>query len=74
MINDLKTASQRCNNWKYVDITLSEIVSVQEKSILQNELDLIGVLGKTNNMKLNAKKCKEMIISLSITLSILHLF
>ena len=60
----MKTASQRSNNWKYVDdITLSEIVPVQETSILQNELDLIGVWAKTNNMILNAKKCKEMIIS-----------
>ena len=51
MINDLKTASQRSNNWKYVDdITLSEIVPVQEISILQNELDLIGVWAKTNNI------------------------
>ena len=50
MINDLKTASQRSNNWKYVDdITLPEIVPVQEASILQNELDLIGVWAKTRN-------------------------
>ena len=64
MINDLKIVSQRSNNWKYVDdITLSELVPVQETSILQNELDLIGVWTKTNNMKLNPKKCKEKIIS-----------
>ena len=64
MINDLKIVSQRSNNWKYVDdITLSELVPVQETSILQNELDLIGVWTKTNNMKLNPKKCKVMIIS-----------
>ena len=62
MINDLKTISQRFNNWKYVDdITLS--VPIQETSILQNELDLFGVWAKTNKMILNPQKCKEMIIS-----------
>ena len=62
MINDLKIVSKRSSNWKYVDdITLSELVPVQETSILQNELDLISVW--TNNMKLNPQKYKEMIIS-----------
>ena len=66
MIKDLKTVSQRqrSNNWKYVDyITLSEIVPVQETLILQNKLDLIGVWAKANNMILNPKGCKEIIIS-----------
>ena len=64
MIKDLKTVSQRSNNWKYEDdITLSEIVPVQETLILQNKLDLIGVWPKANNMILNPKGCKEMIIS-----------
>ena len=50
MINGLETTSQRSNNWKYVDdITLYEIVPAQETSILQNELNLIGVWAKTNN-------------------------
>ena len=34
VINELKTVSQRSSNWIYVDdITLSEIVPVQETSI-----------------------------------------
>ena len=41
-------------SWKSLDdITLSEIVPVPKTSILQNELDLIGVWAKTNNMTLN---------------------
>ncbi len=61
MINDLKIVS---SNWKYVDdVTISEIVPTREVSILQNELNAIGDWTSTNNMKLNPKKCKEMIVS-----------
>ena len=64
MINDLKIVSPRSSNWKYVDdVTISEIVPTREVSILQNELDAIGNWTSTNNMKLNPKKCKEMIVS-----------
>ena len=64
MINDLKIVSPRSSNWKYVDdVTISEIVPTREVSILQNELDTIGNWTSTNNMKLNPKKCKEMIVS-----------
>ena len=64
MINDLKIVSPRSNNWKYVDdVTISEIVPTREVSVLQNDLDAIGNWTSTNNMKLNPKKCKEMIVS-----------
>ena len=64
MINDLKIASPRSSNWKYVDdVTISEIVPTREVSILQNELDAISDWTNTNNMKLNPKKCKEMIVT-----------
>ena len=64
MINDLKIVSPRSSNWKHVDdVTISEIVPTREVSILQNELDAIGNWTSTNNMKLNPKKCKEMIVS-----------
>ena len=74
MINDLKTASPRSSNWKYVDdVTISEIVPTREVSILQNELNVIGDWTSTNNMKLNPKKCKEIIVSFRrATLSNLH--
>ena len=63
MINDLKIISPRSSNWKYVDdITISEIVP-REVSILQNELDAISDWTNTNNMKLNRKKCEEMIVT-----------
>ncbi len=64
MINDLKIVSPLSNNWKYVDeVTISEIVPTRGVSILQNDLDAIGNWTSTNNMKLNPKKCKEMIVS-----------
>ncbi|CAB3994989.1 Hypothetical predicted protein [Paramuricea clavata] len=64
MINDLKIASPRSSNGKYVDdLTISEIVPTREVSILQNKLDTIGDWTCTNNMKLNLQKCKEMIVS-----------
>ena len=64
MINDLKIVSPRSSNWKYVDdVTISEIVSTREVSILQNELDAISDWTNTNNMKLNPTKCKEMIVT-----------
>ena len=64
MINDLKIASPRSSNWKYVDdVTISEIVPTREVSILQNELDAISDWTNTNNMKLNPKNCKEMIVT-----------
>ena len=64
MINDLKITSPRSSNWKYVDdVTISEIVPTREVSILQNELDAISDWRNTNNMKLNPKKCKEMIVT-----------
>ena len=65
IINDLKIVSPRSSNWKYVDdVTISEIVLTREVSILQNELDAISDWTNTNNMKLNPKKCNEMIVNL----------
>ena len=64
MINDLKIVSPRSSYWKYVDdVTISEIVPTREVSILKNELDAISNWTNTNNMKLNPKKCKEMIVT-----------
>ena len=52
------------NHWKYVDdITLSESLSINEISTLQLELDAIQSSVVQNDMKLNSKKCKEMLIS-----------
>ena len=62
MINDLKIVYPRSSHWKDVDgVTISEIVPTREVSILQNELNEVGDWTSTNNMKLNPKKCKEMI-------------
>ncbi len=73
MIDDLKIVSLRSSNWKYVDdVTIYEIVPSREVSILQNELNAIGDWTSTNNMKLNAKKCKERSSPFDETLSSLH--
>jgi hypothetical protein len=45
------------------DVTICEILPTREVSILQNKLDAIGDWTSTNNMKLNPKQCKEMIVS-----------
>ena len=64
MINDLELRSTKMNHWKYVDdITLSESLSINEISTLQLELDAIQSWAVQNDMKLNGKKCKEMLIS-----------
>ena len=64
MINDLELRSTNMNHWKYVDdITLSESLSINEISTLQLELDAIQSWAVQNDMKLNGKKCKEMLIS-----------
>ena len=64
MINDLALKSPlKANHWKYVDDkSLSEIVKRETPSTLQNDLDQISICSKNNNMNLNPKKCKEMVI------------
>ena len=64
MINDLELRSTNMNHWKYVDdITLFESLSINEISTLQLELDAIQSWAVQNDMELNGKKCKEMLIS-----------
>ena len=64
MINDLATRSPLLSNhWKYVDdITISEVICSGETSLIQNDLDYISQWVECNNMNLNPKKCKEMVI------------
>ena len=64
MINDLKLASPCCSIKKYVDdITVWEVVLARDTSIMQTELDTsINPWTTQNNMVLNPKKCKDMIV------------
>ena len=64
MINDLKLAFSRCSIKKYVDdITVWEIVLARDTSVMQSELDKwINQWNTQNNMVLNPKKCKEMVV------------
>ena len=64
MINDLELASSSTDHWKYVDdVTISESLKKNEVSVLQSDLNSIERWSVNNNMKLNGKKCKEMIVS-----------
>jgi site-specific recombinase XerD len=66
MINDLELRSTNTNHWKYVDdVSISESLSKNEISTLQSDLDAIHSWAAENDMKLNGKKCKEMLINLS---------
>ena len=61
MINDLATRSPM---YKYVDdCTVYEVVSVPYASQLQNGLDDIDNWTEVNNMRINAKKTKELRVS-----------
>ena len=64
MINDLALKSPlRSNHWKFVDdVTMSEIVDTGQRSLIQCDLDKISSWAKENNMNLNPKKCKEMLL------------
>ena len=64
MINDLAMKSPiKSSHWKYVDdITISEVITSGASSVLQSDLDTISSWAKHDNMNLNPKKCKEMII------------
>ncbi|CAB4014038.1 Hypothetical predicted protein [Paramuricea clavata] len=64
MINDLELASSSTDHWRYVDdVTISESLKKNEVSVLQSDLNTIERWTVNNNMKLNGKKCKEMIVS-----------
>ena len=61
MINDLLT--DWTDRWKYVDdTTITETIGPDYNSNLQNLVDYIDTWTKNNNMKLNVRKCKELII------------
>ena len=61
MINDLLTDWN--NRWKYVDdSTITESVTPDTNSTLQELVDIIYKWTIANNMKLNISKCKELII------------
>ena len=64
MINDLATKSPLLSShWKYVDdVTISEVVPSGQSSSLQRDLDCISQWASCNNMNLNPKKCKELVI------------
>ena len=64
MINDLAVKSPLiADHWKFVDdVTLSEVVKTESISVLQTDLDTISAWAKDNNMNLNPKKCKEMVV------------
>ncbi|CAB4023122.1 LON peptidase N-terminal domain and RING finger 1 [Paramuricea clavata] len=62
MINNLELASSSTDHWKYEDdVTISESLMKNEVSVLQSDLNTIERWTVNNNMKLNGKKCKEMI-------------
>jgi hypothetical protein len=64
MINDLAVKSPLiADHWKFVDdVTLSEVVKTESISVLHTDLDTISAWAKGNNMNLNPKKCKEMMV------------
>lgn len=64
MINDLELATCNTTQWKYVhDVTLSETVSINEIPTLPSDFNTIESWTKDDNMKLNVKKCEELMIS-----------
>ena len=64
MINDLEIKTPHTSHWKYADdFTLSESLSVRDQPTLQSDLDERQQWAEQNDMRLNVKKCKEMVIS-----------
>ena len=60
-MNDLETPDPLC---KYVDdITLFEICHRKSESVLQHSVDIAARWTLHNDMKINADKSKEMLIS-----------
>jgi hypothetical protein len=64
MVNDLQCSSGKSGIWKFVDdVTLFEgLLRNGEPSVIQSDITSVGVWATNNLMKLNAKKCKEMLI------------
>ena len=63
MVNHLKLKSP-FSYWKYVDdLTISEAIPVKGDSKTQAALDQVNHWASYNDMKLNPKKCKELVIS-----------
>ena len=64
MVNDLQCRSGKSDIWKFVDdATLSERLQRNvESSAIQSDLTSVDTWASNNLMKLNAKKCKEMLI------------
>jgi hypothetical protein len=62
MINDLKIPSLgNTGTWKFMDdVFISESLSRNSESHMQNHLDEVNTWADNNLMKLNPKKCKEM--------------
>jgi hypothetical protein len=62
MINDLKILSPgNTGTWKFMDdVSISESLSRNSESRMQNHLDEVNTWADNNIMKLNPKKCKEM--------------
>ena len=66
MINDLRVNSPGTKMWKFVDdVSSSENLTSNSFSVTQSTLDSIDSWATYNCMKLNAKKCKELRVSLS---------
>ena len=64
MVNDLELKSDNSSHWKFVDdVMISEVVTTSKESHLQSGLDDLHRWASENDMKLNRRKCKEMIIS-----------
>ena len=64
MVNDLQCRSLKSDIWKFVDdATLSEGLQRNvESSAIQSDLTSVDTWASNNLMKLNTKKCKEMLI------------
>ena len=62
MVNDLKT-HQNVDNWKFVDdISMAEALSRDAIPAIQSNLESTAIWTNYNWMKLNASKCKEMLM------------
>ena len=62
MVNDLKT-HQNVDNWKFVDdISMAEALSRDAIPVIQSNLESTAMWTNYNWMKLNASKCKEMLM------------
>lgn len=70
MINDLKISSPRNTGiWKFMDdVSISESLSRNNESHMQIYLDEVKTWADNNLMRLNAKKCKEMHVCLTVSL------